>query len=184
MASTGAPTFKGLEVYRHLGHRFSLLYPEGWARAKVPRAHGGGVVFTVDPDDRDTSLLVQSRKLPSRVEPGDLDALRDGLVEGIGQLPDALLLTSEAEAVGSLLTAEAQHTYRDPESGASRKRWVRLLCQGNVQISIVAQGSSPDKFAYWVPMFTTVMRTVKFGDWWADAIGHSWRKTIADDATA
>ncbi len=180
MASTARPTFEGLAVYRHLRHRFSLLYPEGWAQAKVPRAQGGGVVFTVDPDDRQTSLLVQSRKLPSPVQPEDLDALRDGLLEGVGQLPDVQLLDYKAEAIGKLLDAEAQHTYRDAQSGDLRKRWVRLLCQGAIQISIVAQGSSPEKFEYWLPMFNSVMRTVKFGDWWAEATGHSWRKTLTD----
>jgi hypothetical protein len=59
-----------------------------------------------------------------------------------------------------------------------RRRWVRLLCQGNIQISIVCQGSSEARYTYWLPMFNTVMRSVRFSDWWAEATGHSWRKTV------
>ncbi|HEU5319057.1 MAG TPA: hypothetical protein VFX49_23300 [Chloroflexota bacterium] len=179
MASTARPVFSGLLVYRHLGHRFSLLYPEGWHQAKAPRAAGGGVVFSPDPEDLHTSVLVQSRRLPSAVEPADLPALRDGMLEGIRQLPGAAIEEQKAEAVADrLLDAEAKHTYRDPEAGVVRKRWIRLLCQGSVQVSIVCQGSSEERYAYWLPMFNTVMRTVKFADWWAEATGHSWRKTL------
>jgi hypothetical protein len=133
----------------------------------------------VDPEDLHSSVLVQSRRLPSAIEPADLPALREGLLEGIGQLPDAEIEEQTAEAVADrLLTVEAKHTYRDAESGQRRKRWIRLLCQGNVQISIVCQGSSPERYEYWLPMFGTVMRTVRFADWWAEATGHSWRKTL------
>jgi hypothetical protein len=178
VASTGKPVFSGLAVYRHLGHRFSLLYPEGWHQAKAPRTAGGGVVFSPDPEDLHTSVLVQSRRLPSPVESADLPALRDGLLEGVGQLPETVILEQTSDAIGRLIDAEAKHTYRDAESGALRKRWIRLLCQGNVQISIVCQGSSEERYDYWLPMFNTIMRTVQFADWWAEALGHSWRKTI------
>ena len=184
MKSTDRPAFQGLTVYRHLRHRFSLLYPEGWGRAEVPRSAGGGVVFSPDGEDRQTSVLVQSRKLPSAVRAEDLDALRGGLLEGIQQLPEAHVQQETAEAVGKLLTAEAQHTYRDAKSGVVRKRWVRLLCQGNVQVSVVCQGSTKERFDYWSPMFNTVMRTVQFADWWAEVIGVSWKKDLKGPAEA
>lgn len=121
---------------------------------------------------------MQGRRLPSPVEAADLDALREGLIEGIGRLPDADIHEHKADVVQKLLDAEARHTFRDAETGELRRRWVRLLCQGTVQISIVCQGSSPGRFEHWLPMFLTVMRSVKFSDWWAEATGHSWKKTI------
>ena len=178
VASTERPTFHGLSVYRNLSHRFSLLYPQGWAQTKAPRSAGGGVVFSLDPADKHSLVLVQSRRLPSPAEAGDLDALREGLLEGIGQLPGAEVLEHKADVVHKLLDAEAHHTYRDAVSGEQRRRWVRLLCQGKVQISIVCQGASEERYHYWLPMFNTVMRSVRFSDWWAEATGHSWRKTI------
>jgi hypothetical protein len=52
-----------------------------------------------------------------------------------------------------------------------------------VQISLSAQGSSPATFAYWLPMFNTAMRTVRFGDWWAELTGTSWRRTLPGTAS-
>jgi hypothetical protein len=125
-------------------------------------------------------VLVQSRRLPSAVAPQDLNALRDGLLEGVSHLSGSVLESHKADVVGKLLDAEAQHTYRDAESDVVRKRWVRLLCQGHVQISVVCQGSTEDRYAYWLPMFNTVMRSVQFADWWAEATGHSWLKQLTE----
>ena len=180
MASTDRPSFHGLAVYRNLRNRFSLLYPEGWHQTAAPPSSGGGVVLSPDAADPHTSVLIQSRRLPSAVHPDDLAALREGLLEGVGQLPEAHVQRQKAEVIGKLLDAEAQHTYRGAESGSVRQRWVRLLCQGNVQLSIVCQASTVERFAYWLPMFNTVMRTVQFADWWADATGQSWRKELTD----
>ena len=178
MASTDRPAFHGLQVYRNLTHRFSLLYPEGWVQTNAPRSAGGGVVFSPDPKDPHTSVLVQGRRLPSAVEPEDIQALEEGLLEGIGRLPGAEIQQHKADVVQKLLDAEARLTFKDAENGELRQRWVRLLCQGRVQISIVCQGSSPDRYQYWLPMFNSVMRSVRFSDWWAEATGHSWLKTI------
>jgi hypothetical protein len=175
------PAYRGLAAYRHLRHRFSLLYPEDWGRADAPAAAGGGVVFTPDPQDRHTSLLVQSRRLPGRVRPADLEALREGFQEGLQQLPDVVIARQHADAVGKLLDLEAEHTYRDPAGGETRRRWVRLLCQDRVQVSLVAQGSSEQAYAYWLPMFNTVMRTVRFADWWAESTGTSWQASLVGD---
>ena len=167
-------------MYRDLKHRFSLLYPETWAHAAAPKASGGGAVFSLGPDEPHSFVLVQGRRLPSAAEAGDLDALRGGLLEGVQQLPEAHVLEEHARVTGTLLDAEARHTFRDTAGGAVRKRWVRLLCEDRTQISIVAQGADEARFEYWLPMFTTVMRTVQFADWWADATGQSWRKQIDD----
>ena len=178
MASTQRPAFRGLAVYRDLKNRFSLLYPEGWSQSAAPRAAGGGAILSPDPEDRHSYVLVQGRKLPSSVTKDDLDALRDGLLDGITQLPGAAIQEQKADVVNKLLDAEAKHTYQDAETGEIRQRWVRLLCQGAVQISLVCQGSSEERFEYWLPMFNSIMRTVQFADWWAESTGHSWRKTI------
>jgi hypothetical protein len=172
------PAYRGLAVYRHLRHKFSLLYPEDWSQAPAPRAAGGGVVFTPDPADHHTSLLVQSRRLPVPVGAEDLVALHEGFLDGLRQLPGAVIEREQAEVVGKLLDVEAEHTYRDPESDATRRRWARLLCQNRTQVSLVAQGSSEAVFAYWRPMFNTAMRTVRFADWWAESTGTSWRTSL------
>jgi hypothetical protein len=178
------PAYHGLAVYRHLGHRFSLLYPQHWGRTDAPKGAGGGVVFSPDPADPHTSLLVQSRRLPGRFRAADLEVLREGFLAGIRRLPGVEIASERAEAVGKLLDLEAQHTYHDPADGAVRRRWVRLLCQDRVQVSLVAQGSTDAAFAYWLPMFNTAMRTVQFADWWANSTGTSWRASLDEPPPA
>jgi hypothetical protein len=172
------PQYRGLLVHRNLRHKFSLLYPDGWGTSDVPRAAGGGVVLSPDGEDPHTSVLVRSVLLPSRVRPTDLPDLHEGLLDGVRQLPGAEIIREKADVVGKLLDAEAEHTYTDAQDGTVRRRWVRLLCQDKVQVSLVAQGSTEERYAYWLPMFTTVMRTVQFADWWAEVTGMSWQKTV------
>jgi hypothetical protein len=169
------PTYRGLLVYRHLGHRFSLLYPDGWEQEDIEEQAGGGVAFSPDPADPQTFVLVQSRRLGVRVRPDDLGTLREGFLDGLHALSGLAIESEEAQAVGALVDLQARHTYRDGD--ATRKRWIRVLYQGTVQLTLIAQGSTEDAFQYWLPMFNTVMHTVKFADWWADAIGKSWVRT-------
>src|SRR5207244_1298861 len=112
-----------------------------------------------------------SRRLRVRVRPDDLNTLHEGFLDGLRQLPGLQIESEEARTVDPLISLEARHTYR--EGDATRKRWTRVLYQGKVQLSIIAQGASPAAFDYWLPMFNTVMRTVQFADWWAEVTGRS-----------
>ena len=38
----------------------------------------------------------------------------------------------------------------------------------------MVQGSTVERFEHWEPMFFTAMRTVRFGDWWSEAVGIEW----------
>jgi hypothetical protein len=170
------PAFHGLVAYRHLGLRFSFLYPSDWHRLDLDPAAGGGTVCYPDAADQGTTLLAQGRRLRLRARPEDLSQLRSGFLEGLQALPGLEIESETASVTGALLDLQARHSYRaGPET---RKRWVRLLYQDRLQISISAEGSSPAAYDYWLPMFTTVMHTVRFGDWWAEATGTSWRRAL------
>ena len=164
------PAFTGLVVHRDPDVGFSLLLPDGWQRADVPET--GGALYRPDPDDPTTGLEVVGQDLGTEVQARDLPAIRRGFLAGLRQLPGCRIEQQEDAAIGSLLTLEARLTYRDGE--ATRKRWVRLLYQGQTQIRLLAEGSTVERFAYWEPMLFTAFRTVKFGDWAADAVGIEW----------
>jgi hypothetical protein len=177
------PAFTGLAVHREPRHRCSLLVPEGWTKLELESEHGSGTVFLPDPADEATSFSLEGRDLGLKVGRRDLAALRSGFLTGLGQLPGVELLAQEAEAIGRLITMEARLTFREGE--ATRKRWVRLLYQGRVQLRLIAQGASPDEFDHWEPMFYQCMRTIRFGDWWAEATGLEWLDSpfIEDEGT-
>ena len=173
------PIIHGLLVHRDLRHRFSLLHPEEWVASPVPPEAGGGMLFYLATEEPHTSFLAQGHRLQVQVSPEDLHALHAGFLEGLRQLPGAEIESEEATGVGQLVSLEARHTFRDEAAGAAaRKRWTRLLYQGKTQITLIAQATSPERFAFWEPAFNTAMRTVKFGDWWAEATGISWAPSL------
>jgi hypothetical protein len=168
--SSRLPAFTGLVVHRDPAVGFSLLLPDGWRRLDLP--DGGGSLYTPDQDDPTTGLEVSGQDLGTEVHARDLRAIRRGFLSGLRQLAGCQIEQQEDTAIGALLTLEARLTYRDGE--VTRKRWVRLLYQGRTQIRLLAEGSSVERFAYWEPMFFPAFRTVRFGDWAAEAVGVEW----------
>ncbi len=79
----------------------------------------------------------------------DLPTLREGLLEGLQQLPGVVIEREESESVGTLLALDAWCTY--DENGARRKRWVRLYYQGQTQLRMIAQGATIAQYDYWLP---------------------------------
>ena len=176
------PAFTGLSVHRDPTFRYSTFVAHDWQRIDLEEGGAKGAMYLPNPEDEHTFFALEARQLDIKVRKKDLAALRGGFFEGLENMPDSAVESKEAEAVGELITMEAQHTFRD-EAGALRKRWVRLLYQGRTQVRIVAQGSSPEEFAHWQAMFAYSIRTFKFGDWWADMIGVEWaEKPFPDDA--
>lgn len=170
--STERPSFTGLLVHRDLVHQYSLFVPDGWHRLDTSGDGATGVLYVPSTEDTLTGLSAEARDLGTEVAGDDLPALRDGFETGLRELPESAIEGFEAEAIGRLVTMEARQTFR--EDGATRKRWVRLLYQGSTQVRLVAQGATVDTYEYWLPMFFESMRTVRFGDWWADATGLGW----------
>jgi hypothetical protein len=175
------PAFTGMAIYRDLRLRFSFLVEESWQRQDLPKEQGGGVVYVPDPTDPDTMLIVQGKRLPlKKVQADDLEPLQAGFLDGINQLSESHIEegTLKAQVTRDLLDLAARHTFRDAASGQVRKRWVRVLYRGNVQISVIGQGSSPEAFEKWLPMFSAPFNSVQFADWWAEVTGHQWMRSL------
>lgn len=157
------PVFLGLRLHRDTTLGYSFFVPVGWRRLELESADGSGVIYAPAPDDAATSFSAEGRDLGLSVAAEDLPALRTGFLRGLRALPESVLESSEAESIGSLITLEARHTFRQDDS--TRKRWVRLLYHGTTQVRLVAQAASLEQFQYWLPMFYESMRTFRFGDW-------------------
>lgn len=163
MANRKPPSYEGLVVHREPDYGCSLLIPLGWHKLKLESEVGGGHIFTPEPGDVANSFSIEGRKLGMPVNRRDLRPLEDGMLAGLRSMPECIVESHEAEAIGGLITMEARHTYRDGD--AVRKRWVRLLYQGEVQVRLIGQGADAEAFAHWEPMFFQMMRTFRFGFW-------------------
>jgi hypothetical protein len=172
------PAFTGLIVYRNLEHRYSFLYPEGWVQLELESDAGQGVILAPTAGGVATSFSAESRDLGTAVAAADLPALRRGFLAGLRKLPGSVVEQREDYAIGALVGLEARHVFRDGR--VRRRRWVRLLYQGTIQVRLIAQGATVEAFDYWLPAFTSMMRTVRFGDWWADMTGQEWLPSLAE----
>jgi hypothetical protein len=179
--SAQGPVFTGMVVRRDLKYRYSFLLAEGWHDYELESDGGRGRIFTPYPDDVTTSFSVEARDLGTKVTGDDLAVLREGLENGLRQLPDLVIEKQEDYTIGDLVGLEYWFSFRDAESDTIRKRWLRLAYQGQIQVRLIAQGASPERFDYWMPMFYHAMRTFQFADWWGEVTGRSWHESLMGD---
>jgi hypothetical protein len=157
------PSFTGLRLCRDQTLGYSFFVPLDWHALELESVTGAGAMYAPVADDPLTSFSAEGRDLGTTVTAADVPALKAGFLAGLRKLPRSVIESSEAEAIGRLVTMEARHTFR--EGKVTRKRWVRLLYQGSLQVRLVAQGATVEQFEYWLPMFFESMRTFQFGDW-------------------
>ncbi|MCA9836595.1 MAG: hypothetical protein KC422_06765 [Trueperaceae bacterium] len=146
------PVFKGLSWYRE--QYFSLFVPIDWSRSPWPDGRMG-VLFSPTAEDGETLLGVEVQDLGFEFQAEDKDELMAGFLEGIHALAGVELEEQKDWVVGNLICLEAKYSYL--EGGTRRKRWTRVFYDKTRQLSFIAQGSSPEAFAYWLPMFYEAM---------------------------
>jgi hypothetical protein len=161
--STALPSFTGLLVHREPTLGYSFLVPDGWQRGEFIGAEGTAALYAPSTPEMFASFSVEGRDLGVEITSADLPDLRAGFLRGLRTLPGARVTLVDATAIGRLISLEAHQTYRDDQN--VRKRWVRLLYQGTVQVRLIAQAATVQEFDYWLPMFYESMRTFQFGDW-------------------
>ncbi len=169
------PSFTGFLVWRDVAHQVSILYPREWSQEEGPPLR---LRAPADAPHMAT-MTVEASRLPTTVEPDDLETLREGLERGIGSIRGAQVVRSDAESVGSLVDLEVEHTYLadEAEDGAppvTWRRWLRVMYQRDVQYTLSAESLDGDAFEYWRPAFHSMMRMAIFADWTAEVTGRSW----------
>jgi hypothetical protein len=109
-----------------------------------------GVMFSPPVGDPYTSFSAWVSKLDESIVAEDLDDLRAGVNEGLTELPECQVEAGSESVLSNLIKFERVFTFR--EDGATRKRKVWLLYVDTWLIVLTWQGSSPDEYAYWLPM--------------------------------
>lgn len=160
-------TYTGLLLYRDPARAYSFFVPLDWRQLELETTAASGVMFAPDPENPLTSFSVEGEDLGLTVTADDLPTLKRGFLAGLRKFPRSIIESSEAEAVGAVLTMEARHTYQ--QDGVTRKRWVRLIYRDTLQVRLVGQTETVKQFDYWLPVFFQTIRTFRFGDWAAEA---------------
>ena len=149
------PVFRGLKWHRH--DNFSFFIPIDWHEFGWDDGREG-VVYGPDAEDDQTLFAAQLVDLGFDIQAEDEEAVAEGFFGSIKALPEVAIEEREQEVLyGPRIHLQARYTYRD--GGQMRKRWVRGLYRHRFQVLLTAQGATPEKFDYWLPMFNEAMLT-------------------------
>lgn len=150
------PAIRGLTWRRH--QYYSFFTPMDWHRFEWVDG-SEGEIYGPDADDPLTVFAVALKDLGTAVMPGDLEAVAEGFFEAVEQLPGVQITHRDQKVAGKLLELEAKYTFLD--QGAPRRCWVRVFFHETRQITMTAQGATPEKYDYWLPMFFQAMMTAR-----------------------
>jgi hypothetical protein len=97
----------------------------------------------------------------------DLDLLREGVQEGLGQLADLQLEDSSDRTFGNLIRFDRTLTFVD--QGQSRKRRMWMIYAYRWLFVLIAQAESEDEYHYWRIMLNDFFETFDLAEelWFA-----------------
>ena len=125
------------------------------------------MLFAPDADDLGTALAVEVRDLGTEVLGEDLPDLERGFLRGLRSAEGSRILSRDRYDHGFVIGVEAVQTYL--EEGVRRKRWVRVLHKGSLQVRVVARGATVAEYERWRPAFAPCITSFTFGDVWPEA---------------
>jgi len=108
-----------------------------------------GMLFS--PGNLDTFISVDVTPLGTRVVPEDMVELERGFLTALRGMPNSDVLEHRRIDTGPLLGMEAQQRFD------GKKRWIRLLYRGELQVRLIAQGATEQEFDFWLPSFEPAM---------------------------
>jgi hypothetical protein len=155
-----SPTFKGLVLEQNDEWRYYFWYPKGWYRYDLS-ASRHGVLCSPQSEAPTTFFSVEAAQLETDVRSSDLTILREGVEEGLHQLPGLQVESANESAIADRVTLERTYTFVDGE--VTRKRRVRLIYDRNKLYSLMSQGATPDEYEHWLSMLNYCHLTFQIG---------------------
>ncbi|HET9224601.1 MAG TPA: hypothetical protein VFO07_18960, partial [Roseiflexaceae bacterium] len=109
-----------------------------------------GKMASPEPENPQTWFSVWISPLKLSVVAEDLDDLKDGVDEGLSQLPELRIESASDEALNNLIKFERIYTFREGEESRKRRSW--LLYIDTWLMVVTYQGANEEEYAYWLPM--------------------------------
>jgi hypothetical protein len=106
-----------------------------------------GIMCSPEADNPQTWFAVWATQLQDRVVAEDLVTLREGVDEGLYQLPHLRLESSSEKLFGNLVRFERVYTFQ--ENSATRQRKVWMLYVYKWAFALIAQGATPEEYEHW-----------------------------------
>jgi hypothetical protein len=137
---------------------FAIWVPSDWHEFELQGDHKG-VLFSPYPDDFNTGLLAEKKKLKVKVKRDDLPTLRKAFMEGIRALDGVEIEEGSIDEYITDTMSFFEVRFSFLEGGVRRKRWIRNIYWDRNNYILIAQGRTPEDFDYWLPMFFNIMMT-------------------------
>ena len=154
------PAFEGAILAPDTEWRYYFWYPKGWHRYQLTDGREG-ILCSPHAQDPTTYFSVHVQKLAAAVEPDDIDVLREGIEEGLSQLPDLNVESAHSSQTTDGIRFERVYTFSDGD--VTRKRRIRLIYRGNRLYSLMSQGSTIDEYERWLSMLNYCHLTFRLG---------------------
>ncbi|MBN1641064.1 MAG: hypothetical protein JXA09_07500, partial [Anaerolineae bacterium] len=114
-----SPKYTGFRTYRDPMGRYQFRYPLGWQQYELA-GDRDGVMFSPQAADPSTWFSVWAEPLEHKVLAEDLGLLREGVEEGLSQLPGLRVLDVSERTFGNIVRFDRTYTHQD--DGLVRKR--------------------------------------------------------------
>jgi hypothetical protein len=154
---------KGLRIHRDVDWDYSFMRPAAWARHDMDDQYG--FIYSPEGDPRTgfyVSVMDLSAVLDEPVSETDLPALHEGILEGLGTLPDCQVLEEKEIAKGFALGFEFVLTFSLDGETVKRRMW--LLYNDRQQFTIYGQGASISEYDVYHDTFGMMYSSFTFGD--------------------
>jgi hypothetical protein len=154
---------RGLRIHRDVDWDYSFWRPLGWHQYDMQDQYG--FIYSPEEDPRTgfyVSVQDLSDQLDGPVTEEDLPSLRDGIVEGLRNLPDCQILEEKEIAKGFALGFEVLLTFT--LDGETCKRRMRLLYNDRQQYVLFGQGLPEHEYEVFHDTFEFIYHTFAFAD--------------------
>jgi hypothetical protein len=149
MTKRPPPRYYGVRTYRDPHGRFSFQYPSDWHVFELEE-NRDGLMVSPEAENPQTWFSVWISQLELNVVAEDLEDLKDGVDEGLSQLPEIKVESASEETLNSLIKFERIYTFREGDMIRKRKSW--LLYVDTWLMVVTYQGANEEEYAYWLPM--------------------------------
>lgn len=161
---------RGIKIHRDVNWDYSFCRPSHWYRYDLQDQYG--FIYSPEQDPRTGFTIAVkdlSYVLDGPVTESDLPELREGLMEGLAQLPDCEILSESQITKEGALGFEVALTFT--LEGETCKRMMRLLYKDRQQFTIYGQGVPVSEYEVFHDSFQFMYLTFAFGDLLATEMG-------------
>jgi len=99
--------------------------------------------------------------LDAIVQAKDIDAIVEGVEQGLSHLPELAIESSHQTAAGNRVEVERVLTFRD--GSTLRRRRLRLIYDRDRLYTVMSQGETVGEYEYWLPMLNYCHLTFRVG---------------------